>query len=216
MAWFGADPGGSNAFGVALLRANGSFVSGLVSSADEALKWLETPKQREWLAEFREGLEAVGIDAPMWWSSGESGDRSADRYVRRLFPKSSGTVQTANSLRGAVLIQGVLLATRLRAELPNLPITEAHPKALLKALWRERPPWQKIAERFCLHGPAPDHTRDHERDALLAAVAAREGSTGRWTRDLALCDRLCGEQKPAAVAWAPVHYWWPEAVMKNQ
>ena len=147
MAWFGADPGGANAFGVALLRSDGSFESAVVSCADEAIDWL-----RKAPAE----IEAAGIDAPMWWSSGKSGDREADRCIRKMFGKSSATVQTANSLRGAVLVQGVLLAMRLRAGSPELPITEAHPKALLKALWPQRSTSaalrSEIAARFGLDG----------------------------------------------------------------
>jgi hypothetical protein len=75
MAWFGADPGGSNAFGVALLRADGAFVTDVVSCAGDALGWLEKPEQKSWLADSVDSLEAAGIDAPMWWSSGKSADR---------------------------------------------------------------------------------------------------------------------------------------------
>ncbi len=212
MAWFGADPGGANAFGVALLRADGTFESEVVSCADDAIKWL-----------CRKAVTvlAAGIDAPLWWSSGNSGDRAADQYLRQQFKISGGTVQAANSLRGAVLIQGALLAMALRREWPELRITEAHPKALLKALWPNQSKsdrrWEKIAKRFRLEGPEPDDDeRNDKRDALLAAVAAREGSTGAWPQDLALCERLKGEQDPADVPWRPVHYWWPEVVTKPE
>ena len=150
MAWFGADPGGANAFGVALLLANGSFESGVVSCADDAMKWLH---------EKAETILAAGIDAPLWWSSGKSGERNADRFVRgRLHEAGAkdvgGTVQSANSLRGAVLIQGVLLATALRRQWRELPITESHPKALLKSIWPQAPRdaslWDKIARSYGL------------------------------------------------------------------
>jgi predicted RNase H-like nuclease len=211
MAWFGADPGGANAFGVALLRPDGTFESEVVSCADDAIEWLRRKAVT---------VLAAGIDAPLWWSSGKSGDRAADQYLRRRFNIFGGTVQAANSLRGAVLIQGALLAMGLRRQSPKLPITEAHPKALLKALWpklsKSDRPWKKIAKRFRLEGPEPKHDeRQDKRDALLAAIAAREGSAGRWTRDLALCERLNGEQDPAAVPWGPVHYWWPEVVAEH-
>jgi hypothetical protein len=211
MAWFGADPGGENAFGVALLHPDGSFESVVVSCADDAMKWL---------CRKAVTILAAGIDAPLWWSSGNSGDRAADQYLREQHNISGSTVQAANSLRGAVLIQGALLAMGLRKQSPNLPITEAHPKALLKALWpdlsKSGPPWEKIAKRFQLEGSEPDDDeRKDKRDALLAVVAAREGSTGQWTRDLALCERLTGEQRPADVPWGPVHYWWPETVTKR-
>jgi hypothetical protein len=208
MAWFGADPGGANAFGVALLRPDGTFESEVVSCADDAMKWL---------CQKAVTILAAGIDAPLWWSSGNSGDRAADHFLREQFNLSGGTVQAANSLRGAVLIQGALLAMGPRRQSPNLAITEAHPKALLEALWpdlsKSERPWEKIAKRFRLEGPEPDDDeRKDKRDALLAAVAAREGSSGGWTRDLTLCERLPGEQDPATVPCGPVHYWWPEVV----
>jgi len=183
MTWFGADPGGANAFGVALLRANGSFESGVVSCADGAMKWLY---------ERAETILAAGIDAPLWWSSGKNGERNADLSVRgRLHEVGAkevgGTVQSPNSLRGAVLIQGVLLATALRRQWRELPITEAHPKALLKEMWPQALKgaslWDEIARCYGLGGAQLDS--EHERDALLAAVAAREGYQRKWTRDLA-------------------------------
>ncbi len=42
MAWFGADPGGMDKFGVALLDPDGSFESAVVSCAEEAIEWLAT------------------------------------------------------------------------------------------------------------------------------------------------------------------------------
>lgn len=208
MTWFGADPGGANAFGVALLRANGSFESGVVSCADGAMKWLY---------ERAETILAAGIDAPLWWSSGKNGERNADLSVRgRLHEVGAkevgGTVQSPNSLRGAVLIQGVLLATALRRQWRELPITEAHPKALLKEMWPQALKgaslWDEIARCYGLGGAQLDS--EHERDALLAAVAAREGYQRKWTRDLAR-ERSQSEQDPASLPWGPVSYWWPSA-----
>jgi hypothetical protein len=57
MTWFGADPGGRKAFGVALLRDSGEFETGLVSCADEAMGWL---------CGTATTIDAAGIDAPLW------------------------------------------------------------------------------------------------------------------------------------------------------
>ena len=59
---------------------------------------------------------------------------------------------------------------------PNVSITKSHPKALLLALGLRD--WKAITDRFGLDGSDP--TVEHERDALIGAVAAREGSLGRW------------------------------------
>ena len=196
-AWFGADPGGAQTFGVALLRDNDECVTGVVSCADEAMDWLF---QRD------ADISAAAIDAPLWWSSGKSGDRKADCYLRKTYKISAGTVQTINSLRGAALVQGVMLAIRLREKYPSLPVTEAHPKALLKALNLDPQNWSEIAKKFDLK--ALERNDENERDAVLAAVAAREGSEGKWPKDLTR-ERLPSEQDPGAVPWGPVHYWWP-------
>jgi predicted nuclease with RNAse H fold len=169
LTWYGADPGGDRRFGVAALEENGSFKTWLCSSVDEALTKIVRPT-------------SVGIDCPLWWSSGAGGGRRADGWLRMTYKIPSGTVQSANSLKGAVLIQGIVLAMKLRKSYPKVPITESHPKALLRALGLND--WTAISNCFSLHGPKP--STDHERDALIGAVAAREGSTRRWKLDLAL------------------------------
>jgi hypothetical protein len=201
MTWFGADPGGADAFGVALLRESGLFDAEIVSCADDAVGWLR---------DRQVALTAAGIDAPLWWSSAAGGDRRADQTLRKTRARP---IQQANSLRGAALVQGVMLAIRLREYSLAPQITEAHPKALLRALslagGDDDEQWRKIAEKFGLVGEMPEEDNDHKRDALLAAIAAREGSTGVWTRDLAR-DCSSSEQDPARVPWGPVSYWWPD------
>ena len=61
--WVGADPGGKDAFGLAFLDASGGLNCTTVSSVDEATGRII--QQGEPLA--------LGIDAPMWWSSGKGG-----------------------------------------------------------------------------------------------------------------------------------------------
>jgi predicted nuclease with RNAse H fold len=195
MAWFGADPGGVNNFGLAMLHGDGHFETRCCSSVEDAVGWIKGP-------------EAVGIDCPLWWSSAAGGGRSVDMWLRQTYGISSGTVQSVNSLRGAVVIQGVLLAMRLRIQSPNLPITEAHPKALLKALRLHRAPWASIAERFELKGADPGRRSEHERDALLSAVAAREGTKQVW-RDLS-SQCSTSELDPKHLWFGPVSYWWPD------
>ena len=192
MAWFGADPGGKDKFGVAALRADGSFDTWCCSSVDQAVRLIDTP-------------EAIGIDCPMWWTSAIGGGRRVDAWLRRTYGIRSGTVQSVNSLRGAVVVQGIMLAMRLRKRLPDLPITETHPKALLAALALNSAPWSRLAEMFGLKGDAPLGT--HRRDALLSAVATREGACGRW-HDLS-ANRDPEELDPKQLWFGPVAYWWP-------
>lgn len=188
--WVGADPGGANAFGLAMLSPSGEVTTHCVSYADEAVKLITARPL------------GVGVDAPLWWSSGRSAEREADRWIRRTHGIRSGTVQTANSLRGAALVQGVMFVSRLRERFPGVPVTEAHPKAVAIALGG----WD---------GAAIDElgsvvaASEHERDAIVAATAAREGFEGRWKRDLSL-KRHPSEQDPKTYWLAPVSYFWPE------
>lgn len=188
--WVGVDPGGKQAFGLALLDAGGRFSTYCVSCADEAICYLDAPPS------------GIGIDAPMWWSSGPSGDRRADRWIRKQYRIASGTVQATNSLRGAAIVQGVLFAERARHLFPTVPITEAHPKALLIALGLN---WSGFCSEFSIEGTVED---EHRRDAVVAAVAAREGFERRWSIDLCN-DRHSWEQDPSTYWLAPMHYLWP-------
>jgi len=125
-------------------------------------------------------VAGIGVDAPLWWSSGLSSDRKADQWIRRRYHLSGGEVQGGNSLRGAALIQGALFVSAMRQKFPGVLVTEAHPKALLKALGLMS--WRSAAKRFAISS-AISEAQEHERDALIAAVAAREGASGRWTKD---------------------------------
>lgn len=198
--WIGADPGGRNKFGVALLNSNGAFRTWCVSCADEAVEIVARQTATQ--------PAGVGIDAPLWWSSGPSSDRRADQWLRTTHKLSGGQVQTANSLRGAALVQGAMFLHRVRRRFPQIRATEAHPKALLVALGN--PTWPAFCRRFGLvAATALGDAREDERDAVIAAVAAREGFENRWTRDLSR-DRHASELDPSHYWLAPVRYFWPE------
>jgi hypothetical protein len=166
-------------------------VTECLSCAQEALEWLN------------EEPVVAGIDSPMWWSAGSSGDRLADQWLLRTYGLRSGTVQAANSLRDAALVQAAVFAEGLRKRYPGLLISETHPKALLLAF--------KLSEGQFLdrYGYSQAARLEHERDVIISSVAAREGFSGRWPRDLAL-DRLPAEQDPKTYCLALMHYFWPE------
>ena len=194
--WVGADPGGRGNFGLAFLDRDSGVRCVTVSSVDEAAERIRGAGEPR----------GMGIDAPMWWSSAEGGQRAADRRVRHAIrhkcPSPSGTVQAANSLRGAAIVGGAMLALRVRQAFPRVPITESHPKALLFAL---EVSGREFADRY---GIPPAWKNEHERDAAIAAVCAREGFNGRRWVDLAL-DRYDSEVDPGTYWLAPMSYFWP-------
>ena len=193
--WVGADPGGKGNFGLAFIDDRGCVRCATVSSVDEAVRKIVAAGKPM----------GLGIDSPMWWSSSVGGGRRADRRIRDRYGIAPGTVQSANSLRGAVLIGGALLASHVRAAFPDTCITESHPKALLVALDLDG---ADVADRFEL---SADWRNEHERDATIAAVCAREGFNGRWKTNLAE-QRDEQEQDPCDYWLAPVAYFWPEAI----
>jgi predicted nuclease with RNAse H fold len=194
--WVGADPGGKGNFGVAILTADDRVHTVSVDCADEAFAFV--------CEHTHHPPAGVGVDAPLWWSSGRSGDRHADRWLRHRYGLSGGEVQAANSLRGAALVQGAMFVHLLREAFPEVAVTESHPKALLKAVAGNS--WKVFSARFGVTFTAPN---EHARDAVVAAVAAREAFEGRWTHDLGDA-RVPGEQDPMNCWLAPVHYFWPE------
>ncbi|MBS1196481.1 MAG: hypothetical protein H6R18_266 [Proteobacteria bacterium] len=194
MNLLGFDPGGLKSFGWASLQIgeSGLPVALKTGISSSALIALNEAKQSA-----NEAPVAVGIDAPLYWVS--EGDRRADAFIRKLVCAaggSSGTVGHVNSLRGACLVQGILVA-RLAANLwPSVIVTEAHPKALLRV---------HPAAREFISENLPNAPSEHERDAALAAFAA-------W----AAAERFSGwqdirleEQAPFFPSGHTVSYWFP-------
>ena len=107
--WIGAGPGGIGNFGLAFVDVSGQLRCFTVSSVDEAAKRIVASGEPL----------GVGIDAPMWWSASRGGGRKVDERLRKRYGISSGTVQWVNSLTGAALIGGALLASRVRQEFPD-------------------------------------------------------------------------------------------------
>lgn len=200
----GFDPGGKGNFGWSVcLTAGGKLLpplnTGLASDAPEAIREVQDAMK----SFAYPGLEvlAAGIDAPMFWT--KDGNRKVDDVIRaelkaKGFPpnKIGGTVQQVNSLQGACVAQGLLLADQLHG-MYRLQITEAHPTASFYLL-----------EQLKQDGEIKEMTEgltDHQFDATISAYAA-------W----AMLKRFPGwrdiyQDEPAPVQpfGTPVSYWLP-------
>lgn len=191
----GFDPGGENAFGWAVLSGTSCdlslVASGTCTGASAALSAARIAASVTPIA--------FGTDAPLFWV--EAGDRKADKTVRKMVCDAggkSGTVSHVNSLRGACLVQGILV-TRLAAELwPNAMITEAHPKALFAASSAAREFASRIIRSV---------SGEHERDAALAAYTA----FALATQTVGWHDLAATEKSPFFPGGARVAYWFPES-----
>ncbi len=201
--FLGFDPGGLLAFGwCALITAdNGQdfdIKSGTCSSADEALACAAPAADNQ--------PAAIGINAPMYWST--DADRKADQIIRGIVLSKGGpssTVSVVNSLPGACLAQGIMVAGLSQERWSDIAITEAHPGALLQSY--------PDAEDF-LSGLSSSNkfnlkvNNDHERNAALGAYTAwayhqrRAGWQDLRAMEVNIFDPLSG---------SPPGYWFPTA-----
>jgi len=178
----GLDPGGADAFGWCVATDTGALPLRVrkFGVADDAAGALASA-----VAELQdENPVAVGIDAPLFWTT--DGDRAVDAYVRSricALGASGGTVGHVNSLRGACLVQGMLAAVLGGERFAGLRVTESHPKALLWLLGMAN---RNTQPRLVTGAALRDHIAfegqreplEHERDAALGALSAWAMMTG--------------------------------------
>jgi hypothetical protein len=211
--FLGFDPGGQGKFGWAVCIGGDDGLNvldtGIADHAKEAVESaLKVTPQGKSVA-----VAGAGIDAPMFWVFDEG--LEADRLVRtalaRLGARSpGGTVQHFNSLRGACVIQGLLVLELMRRAYPTLPVTEAHPKALLWLMGIARRGYEPemvrpddIKEINCGSG----FDSEDERDAILGAFTAW-AMIGRKTDWV---DLLKYEKEERILAGElPIGYWMPK------
>lgn len=205
--FLGFDPGGIGSFGWSICREESGDLkridSGVVDNALEAVQAVERRLQGK-------RVLAAGIDAPMFWS--ETGFRQVDDIIRsELTPYvgslASGIVQAPNSMKGACLVQGILVGASLYQKF-KAPITEAHPGAL-RCLLQSRsvdkalPPGLRQLEAELKR--SKEDKENHEWDALAAAYAAwcMHRQAPGWS------DLFPRETNRVLPLGTPVSYWMP-------
>jgi hypothetical protein len=206
-AWYvaGYDPGGDGTHGLAVLRVKAtriiSIQTCLLGTVEEVLTRL--------LSEGK--LLALGVDTLTCWSTGVSGWRPADRWLRRTYPEIKASVVSPNGLYGSMGLGGMGVILEARRGAPELFITETHPKALY---------WGLCGTRYAFRTSSPamnaqlsDWTTcslscqsEHEWDAAISAWAAFQGLMGRWQHDLhalqpAPAERLIAPAGPTVYCW---------------
>jgi hypothetical protein len=211
----GFDPGGEGRFGWAVC-----------TDLDDGLNVVTTGLADHAKGAMNEALNALpkrglvvgaGIDAPMYWVTDKY--RESDILVRKaishLGAKSpGGTVQHFNSLRGACVIQGLLISKLLRRLYPDLPITEAHPKALLWLMGIARrghePKTIKPIDIKQVIIEGTEFGSEDERDAILGAFTAQM----MIRRKSDWVDLLTYEiEERILVVEPPIGYWMPKKII---
>ena len=215
----GRSPRGKGDFGWSLCSEVGGFLqpharTGLATDAWDAIS--KVKKELESLAATPNVL-AAGIDAPLFWS--EKGNREVDDVLERAmkatgFPppeKGGRIVQAVNSLRGACVVQGPLLAKFLSENCCDLKITESHPKVLHHLLQKSGQPdiVNNMVQDLMTNLYLKASLTDHERDATLCAVAAW-AMTHHQDQTLPNWQNLyMKESCPIQPFGTPVSYWMP-------
>ncbi|MHC4109840.1 MAG: hypothetical protein ACYSUY_02120 [Planctomycetota bacterium] len=205
----GYDPGGDKHHGLTrLVLKNGSIQEGTTETLDNSEQVIK-------VAQEQRSLIAVGVDTLTCWSTGKSGWRPADRWLLEKCKDNEikNSIVSPNSLRGAMIFNGMALLVSLRNQRPELFITETHPKVLFWFLEREKYDYENkknLMDKTLMKnlGIRISPSNNHEWDSAISAFAALQSVKGIWKHDLhempmAVEERLispCGA----------THYFWPE------
>ena len=196
----GFDPGGLS--GAAIWRVGSKPISSSHLSVDSALDWFRS----DLIAEIP---TAAGIHTLLCWQTGKGGLRQPDQWLRDRYKEVSNSVVPPNSLYGAMAVQGMAMAMRLRQCWPDVKLNETHPKVLcsVKANLKDGYADDLVGwlrgqeESFSNWKPR----NEHERDALISAWATYQGLTGNWTTDL-----MPQSGAPLFPAGRATYFWPPE------
>lgn len=203
----GYDPGGNGTQGVAKISISGSQCTEIevctLDTVEDVISWIDEV----------EDLIGLGVDTLACWSTGPSGWRTADLWLRKRYTEIQQSVVSPNGLYGSMGLNGMAVLVSIREKRADLPISETHPKVLYWALQRKKYDYTNAAPEmdFNLSDWLSIEVRtsnDHEWDATVSALAALRGMQNRWTRDLF---QLPVDQNTRLVfPCGQVQYWWPE------
>ncbi|NOI73876.1 DUF429 domain-containing protein [Vibrio owensii] len=202
----GYDPGGNGVHGVALATITNGQIQSLeiqtLTTAEDVIKFaFETSD-----------LNVLAIDTLTTWSTGLSGWRPADRWLKKKYKKITHSIASANSLFGSMGLNGMSVMAELRRKDSSIRITETHPKVLYFELSGDKYDYKTSSNNMDaflseLLGIQINTSNDHEWDAVVSIYAAIMGYSGQWTTNLHTLpveetERLV---KPAGDS----EYWWP-------
>ncbi|GAB5534996.1 MAG: hypothetical protein Rubg2KO_12450 [Rubricoccaceae bacterium] len=204
----GYDPGGNGHHGLAILSVEAGQPRAITietcATVEDVLRRLEPIPD----------LIGAGIDTITCWSSGPSGWRPADRWMRQQYPTDvARSVTSPNSLYGSMSLSGMSVIHTLRQLDPSLPITETHPKVIHAVLWGHRYDYAHSARQMDLELASildldVRTANDHEWDAVVASFSMLSALRGDWLYDLHQLEPDPDER--ILMPCGPTLYAWPE------
>ena len=202
----GYDPGGNDRHGVACLTIANDVPTSIafetVRNARSAIDWFLDHGT----------LIAIGIDTLTILSTGDSGWRPADLWLREKYPIAKNSVVNPNYLQGSMALSGLAIAHEMRNANPKITVVETHPKVLYYQQTGRRYRYsddQQVMNRELgcwLTIPVNTQT-DHEWDAVVSTLAAFQWVMKRWTRDLHALPTRDGESLVSLVG--ETQFCWP-------
>jgi len=202
----GYDPGGNDNHGLALLTIRDGKATALVT---ETLRTAEDVIAQ--LARV-DRLIGIGVDTLTCWSTGPSGWRPADRWLRDHYPEVESSVVSPNSLFGSMGLNGMAVLVVTQRSRPSLLITETHPKVLCRHLLGEK--YDYVNKRTVMDeeltrglGIPVDTANDHEWDAAVSTLVLLKRLSGCWSHDLHTEPTEGAER--IVTPCGPTHYFWP-------
>ncbi|MBU1413909.1 hypothetical protein KKC22_20530 [Myxococcota bacterium] len=202
----GYDPGGNGKNGVAILEVQSSLprsVEILTSdNAESVINKISTYSN----------LIGLGVDTLSCWSTGHSGWRPADLWLRKKYPPVSNSVMSPNTLSGSMGLNGMSVLIEISKCKKTTVLSETHPKVLWFALMDEKYDYDNHSAQMDSYlseqlGLPIKTQNDHEWDAVISAYALLMGITNKWTLDL---HTLPTSNKERIVTpCGKTHYFWP-------
>ena len=182
----GYDPGGNDKHGLALAKVEDGEI---VSVTTKTLGTVE--KVLTWICKSEKPLVGLGIDTLTCWSTGRSGWRPADRWLRCQYCQVKNSVIASNSLSGSMSVNGMAVLFAVRQAFPRIFVTETHPKVLYyarsKRLYDYKVPNKSVMDKHLsesLDGVDVAPEDDHQWDAAISILPVVRGLDGKWQNDL--------------------------------
>lgn len=182
--FIGYDPGGAKTNGAAIIRVEtpGAIRAEVMTgeSVDEVIDWLSEKE--------RGTVVAAGIDTLLCWGTGPSGWRPMDNHLKEKYPTVSQSVVSSNGLYGAMAIQGMAMALKLRAKWPDMHLNETHPKVQYYAQAGNKYHFSSkmvdwLQAQFNSYS-FPSIANEHQWDALYSAWVTLKGLSNGEQDDL--------------------------------
>ena len=202
----GYDPGGNGVHGAALAIVENNHVLNLevqtLSTAEDVINF----------ACKATTLDVLAVDTLTKWSTGWSGWRPADCWLKANYKETTNSIASANSLFGSMGLNGMSVMLELRMKDSNIKVTETHPKVLYFALSGKKYDYKHESHDMDIFlsdllNIRVNTSNDHEWDAVVSVYAAIMGYSGQWSTNLHDLPAQDTERliKPAG----NTEYWWP-------